>query len=1030
MPVNVGHGLSTKRTHHIKLTDIAGSNTMGLKCVLPNGEEAQAIQVHPYPGTASQLKQGRSKYSDKIPPFLDVPLHDFSGGMGLLHSDEDESRYQYGYKANTTQAGRTMLQGRPTYTKGIRDFNEYQPGIDVLCEWKTIHASVTTSHTASFTTTAAYDAAKAFVSVRKVGSPTGNVTLSILNASDVEQVNKTIDCSNIPAYSPYLTEFEFSSALSLSDATVYKVQVAYSGGDASNYIQLWFDDANSKFPFRVIDDTTSFSMLPFEYRGAFYCITQPEDMGDSSIYLLGYRGLADANTGALTTTLDGNDYWTVDALIGYEVRIVAGPGSEEVQTWRTITDNAAGSLTHATWNVEHTTDTEYVITDDTWRLVEALDFYCSDVVVTDRVLWLASGDNDDYLHRMRWGNDDQTWTWDGEVGVSEDAEAFKANKLVAIPHSNPHGRRKTYDLYVGRNNNYDGDKVYPNSVTRLNTPPFYGSPYITTGQLVDGSSWVAESITNVTASADKQWARLDVAAGFVTGALCTKELAPVLDISDAEGFVCGIYTSVNMDAGDLELVLLDAKDNSINLDFPALTAEDDLNDAFKWVTIDLHSDDTAPSHSYIDLSRIKRIQLNLAVDKGAQIIKLGKSGIWTYIRPGPVGQFAMSFGEKINGMVEYGGGGGQVIRRPWIGTTKNVYYVEGDHLLPIYLRELEELEHERNCELMGVNDVYLYFNIGKKLQRYYAGQLDNIGPEVDYPLPSDRAGYPCTMASYPGRAIVGYDCESTGYSWIGYRRNHGWHELYRSAEAGARIRKIHALARLSTIDQLFVSEGADIMYLPLSTNSETEDDFPYVYHGHVESARIYGSPTRETEKYFHDFQVIQEYHDETTSSDKAALIRVYYRTNNQNSYTLIENFDTVPKESNDIGTNNVEGNWIQFLIGLETGKAKYSPILVSGLLGALERLKIKNTYKYRVVLKEGYDKTLDGGTDDLTGKEKYDLLTTWVNDPLPLTLTSNSSYEDGKIVMLEPKPARLVSFEIEAAGREKRVYEITLIEVE
>lgn len=1031
MPINVGYGLDTDRTHHIALEDILGVNKMGLICVGDGGEEAQSLQVRPYPGSASQIRDGRSKHTDKVPPFLDVSLHDFSGGLGMLHHDEDESRYMYGYMMDTSRSERTMLAGRPTYTKGIRDFNEYQPALDTLLAWQPLYSGGTESLEVTFTVGASsYNADKVIIPMRVIGSPTGSATIQLLSAADAVLQTVTIDTSDgtIPAHSPYYVECDWTGTQAVSASTNYKIKISYASGDASNCIQIWYDASNTKFPYRVLDDTGAFSVLFFEYRGGFYCITQPADRSNSDIYLLGYRGLADSNSGDKTKLNDATASWSVDGLIGYEVRIIGGPGSEEEQTWREILDNDGTSLTVATFNVEHTTDTEYVIIDDTWRLVEALDFYCTDVEVTDRVLWLAGGSTD-YLHRMRWGNNDQTWTWEGEIGVSEDAEAFRASKLLAIPHANPHGRRKTFDMFVARNSQYDGDRIYPNSVTRMHTPPFYGSPYVAVGQLTDHRAWVSDNITNVDQSADKRWARFDIGAGFVTGVIAAKDVNPVIDISDAECFQVAVSTSVNMSAGDLQLILLDSKDNSVTLDFPAVLAEDDLNDLFKWVEIELHAEDTAPTHSYIDLSRIKRIQLNLTSDLGAMVIKLGKSGIWATTRTGPSGQFAMNFNERINNMTEYGGGGGQVIRRPWIGTTKNIYYVEGNNLLPIYLSEIEELEHERNCELMGVNDVYLFFNLGKKLQRYYSGQLDNIGPEADYDLPESRSGYPCTFASYPGRAIVGYDCESTGDSWVGYRRAHGWHEMYRSPETGARIRKVHSLARMSTTDQLFVSEGADILYLPLSLNSETEPDFPYTYHGNIETSRIYGSAMRETEKFFHDVESIMEYHDETASNDEAVKLRVYYRTNNQSAYTLIDDFDTIPNHEEKIGSNNVSGNWIQFLVEFETGKSKYSPILTAFVLGALERVKIKETYIYRVILKEGQDQDMTGSLDDMTGKEKLDLLKTWVNAPLPLTLYSNSQFEDGKIVMLEPKPAQMITAEI-VAGREQRVYTLTLIEVE
>ena len=1026
--INVGARVK-KPSHHLKLVGPA-SNEVGLICVGPGGKHIPGVVVSPYPPSASRIAEGRSKHSDKNPPFTDIALQDFSGGFGVLHHDEDESKYLEGYMMATSQLGRPSLQGRPTYTKGLREFNEYQPATSVLMSWRQAYGATNPDTVVSFTTSAAgYNADKAILYLRKVGTPTGNVTVTLISGADTVEQTVVLAATDLPYHSPYYVEFDWTGVEALAGSTAYKININYEGGDASNRIEIFYDATNGKFPYRVLDDTAPFTLRMFEYRGAIYGVTQPADRSNSKLYLLGYRGLADSNTGALTTTLDGTNQFTVDELIGYEVRIMGGPGSQEVQTWRTITDNEIGSVTHATWTIEHTADTEYIITDDTWRLINALDFYCTDVAVTDRVLYLAAGP-DDYLHRMRFGNNDQTWTFEGEIGVSEVAEEFHASVLCAIPHKNIHGRRKTYDLFTARNNNYVGDKIFPNSITKYNTPPFWGSPYMAIGQLTDHRSWVAEEVDNVIQSSDRMWARLDVAESFVTGVLCSKEFNPIIDISDAEIIATGIYTSVNMAEGDLKLRILDAKDNSIELNFPAILAEDDSHDDFKWVEIDLHTLDNAPTPGYVDLSRVKKISLVLNADKGAQVIKLGKSGIWAIARPDGAGQYALAFGERVNNLIEYGGSAGQVVRKPWVGTSRNVYYIEGDHLLPIYVREIEELEDERNCEMMGVNDVYVYFNVGKKVQRYYAGQLDNIGPEVLYPLPSGRAGYPCTFASYPGRAVVGYDSSAAGFSWVGYRRNHGWHELYRSPVTGQRIREIHSYARLSTLDQLFISEGSDVLYVPLSTGPEQEASFPYANHGHIQTSRIYGS-LRETKNYYHALEIIQEAHAKASTGDFSASVKAFYRTNNLAEWTELGDFDAVPNKEIKIGSNDVGGNWIQFLLEFETLKAIYSPIMVVAVLDAVERTLIKNQYSYRIITREGKSKGKFGSTDALTGVQVVDQLNSWVNQELPLTLNSNSAYEDGKIVFIEPSTFRMVHHDIEMpAGTEVRHFDLTLIEVE
>ena len=104
--------------------------------------------------------------------------------------------------------------------------------------------------------------------------------------------------------------------------------------------------------------------------------------------------------------------------------------------------------------------------------------------------------------------------------------------------------------------------------------------------------------------------------------------------------------------------------------------------------------------------------------------------------------------------------------------------------------------------------------------------------------------------------------------------------------------------------------------------------------------------------------------------------------------------------------------------------------MVAGVLDAIERTEVKNQYQYTIVLKSGKSKALDGQENE-AGSDTITQLNTWVNQPLPLTLNSNSVFEDGKIVMLEPSSIRLIHHEIDkATGAEIRHYSIMLLEVE
>jgi len=385
---------------------------------------------------------------------------------------------------------------------------------------------------------------------------------------------------------------------------------------------------------------------------------------------------------------------------------------------------------------------------------------------------------------------------------------------------------------------------------------------------------------------------------------------------------------------------------------------------------------------------------------------------------------------QVNSLIEYAGGSGEVYARPWMFTWKGPWYLEGENWVKLYLQELEELEHPDNGKGVCVNGPYLYFNVAEKIQRYYAGQLDDIGPDRDYGLPKDRRGIPLAAASYPGTVIYGFDAGADGYSHVMCRRHHGWHEIYRSPVVGERIRAIHSYARADKVDEIYVLEGADILCIPIDLAPETRDGYEFTWHGHIETPRIYAT-TRETSKFFKSLELIQELHEDAPDTPLQAF-RVYYKTNSTDDYTLIGNYleqSADHDEEKNIGSYDVGGNWIQFLVEFETQDVSYSPILVAMVLSATERLVVKNTYTYNLQIREGYDDLLDSGIDTVDGKTKIDRLDAWAAQELPLILSSNSIFEDQKRVFIEPTRSKFTHGGQDGDGNEVRTYQLTLLEV-
>ena len=86
-------------------------------------------------------------------------------------------------------------------------------------------------------------------------------------------------------------------------------------------------------------------------------------------------------------------------------------------------------------------------------------------------------------------------------------------------------------------------------------------------------------------------------------------------------------------------------------------------------------------------------------------------------------------------------------------------------------------------------------------------------------------------------------------------------------------------------------------------------------------------------------------------------------------------------------------------------------------------------YAYEVGLNEGLGKDLRGTDEDRTGADAMTQLETWRDDPKPLTLSSQSTFEDGKLVKLEGLSKSTIYHKVGSKEQEVRLVALSLIEV-
>lgn len=1002
MAINVSPASGKETTHHIKLTD-SSATELGLICVDRRGNRKAQVAINPYPQMASQLRQGRGKHADRQPPFEDIPLSDFSGGLAMLHHDEDASKYLDGKRIDTSRAGKVVHGGLETYTIGLRDFDESWPGDT---SWLPMYSGGTESKSVTFVAGASYNAESVVLILKKVGAPTGNITVTLADSDDGNPQTKTlvVGTTCLTDLVSERVEFVLGSVKALTATVTYKLTVAYASGSATAYVDVGYDATDLYY--RVLDDTADFRILPFEYHGAFYAVTQPDDMGASKLYLLGYRGVADANTGALTTLVDAAGGFTANEISS--VVLVGGLGLDEEQPWRTASSNTTTAITVSpAWNIEHDTTTEYVAFSDRWQLLQTFTKYVTDVTVVGRHVFITFGEAQKY---KRYRSYNAAGTFTEELSAVGHKELHKCLAYKIEMHNN--------DMIGGKFYGYYADPGTPRRrLFRWSIPYLPGDllnrigPVLEPGAIMDETAYA-----NVNHFNFNGMSCVTVEAAFGTGDVARKTIPPN-DFSRGQYLGFYAYSSVALSAGDWEIGYADTDGDRTNLDIPALAAA-----TWTWVTIDLS--DPNKTGTSVDETAITDIYLQQDVDKGAMDFYIRNGFGIQLLGDGfdTEQKFFLPDHIRVNRLISYIGGSGQPQAKPWLLTPDGWFYLEGNTVVPVVLDEMKELAHPRTGEGATVNDVYLYSNVGETIQRYYAGHMDSIGPDADYGLPSNRRGIPCSMASYPGKVLTSIDAE-TGFSSVIYRRNHGWHELYRGVE-DQRIRSIHVLGQVGSPDKVYISEGADVLRVPISINPATESGYEYTYESVLETSRIYGG-LRETEKYYHAITLITE-----DLSGTSQYIEVDYRTSESSTWASIATaFNTSPRQKQSlVSTNDTSGRWVQFRFRSYTDDRTVTPVIVSAVLDALERLNSNDMYTYQIELKEGKSRDLRE-QEDGAGTGKLTQLETWIDSPLPLTLNTTSAFEDDKLVFIEPGIRKAMYHKVDDKGQEIRIATLVLIEV-
>lgn len=358
--------------YEIELSDSRSRRRYGLK--VPQG----SLQI----GTISQDDTVYLRNVGKRVGDFDEQRSWKSGRGQDNYSDSAESYWDS--ESAWTLSPNHLHQGLQWFhARGLRNEDMYMPTRDAGNVTFQPLLDSTQYISSSFSASASYSADKAYLWIRRNGTP-GTLTFRLHSDSsgDPGSVLQTVtkNLNDITDYISLYQVFDWSGTESLTGSTTYHVSVfgdsdddidnhwsvgvntATSDSKQSSDDATW-SDADFSLYYRVTDADTKRKWYRFYLSDAFYIIDAKDDGTTASVlYINGDRGIATG--GGSTTLTDTAKTWTVDRWQTAYVKITKGTGVGQV---RQIASNSSTALTISeAWLTNPSTDSEYVIYGTQW----------------------------------------------------------------------------------------------------------------------------------------------------------------------------------------------------------------------------------------------------------------------------------------------------------------------------------------------------------------------------------------------------------------------------------------------------------------------------------------------------------------------------------------------------------------------------------------------------------------------------------------------------------------------------------------
>jgi hypothetical protein len=325
-------------THHISLTD--GEKTIGLLLVDENNRQDElAFTGNPMDRTPLKFSEGNQKYSDMVYPWSTIAQETWVNGRGVKDYETDAASY-YDSRRLWTMEGELKIAGLDHYTTGIRSQDMHAIG---SVKWISM-MQAQTYVAIKFTASADYSVRNIYLLLRRVGTPTTAITVALCSDDSgnpgTALQSTTIDTDDI---TDILAEYYKAqiTAEAITGGTDYWIKISTANGTIDDHWKIGAEDtggdtkesaagsswaaAGFDIYFRATDaDVATNTYKLFQYRYQQWLIQNKGDGTQPALWVHGDFGVADANTGALSTLVDGSksEIWVADEFIGCIVRVI------------------------------------------------------------------------------------------------------------------------------------------------------------------------------------------------------------------------------------------------------------------------------------------------------------------------------------------------------------------------------------------------------------------------------------------------------------------------------------------------------------------------------------------------------------------------------------------------------------------------------------------------------------------------------------------------------------------------------------